>query len=120
MYPKFLQYTLIFPIMLQYMVVKSECKRSDKSVKDNKMVVKCECKRSAVRQLEQNRSSKKGRGEKRENELLFQQRKKAMGAAASGRKTVPYRVIDNVSKLTNGGGREVHIQFSNPQSSPQT
>ena len=33
------------------------CRKCHESVKDEKMVVKCECKRSAVRQLEQNRSS---------------------------------------------------------------
>ena len=33
------------------------CRKCHEGVKDEKMVVKCECKRSAVRQLEQNRSS---------------------------------------------------------------
>ena len=33
------------------------CRKCHESVKDEKMVVKCECKRSAVRQLEQSRSS---------------------------------------------------------------
>ena len=74
------------------MVVKSECKRSDESVKEEKMVVQCERKKSAVPQLVQNRTStvrmhmrktlsgggrsvtdnKKGRGEKWKSKLLIQ------------------------------------------------
>ena len=33
------------------------CRKCHESVADEKMVVKCECKRSAVRQLEQSRTS---------------------------------------------------------------
>ena len=55
---------------------------------------------------------KKGRGEKRENELLIQRRKEA-GAAASagGGTTVPYRVIDNPAKLTNADWDRVVAVF---------
>jgi parafibromin len=47
---------------------------------------------------------KKSRGEKRENELLIQRRKE-------GGLTVPYRVIDNPSKLTNADWDRVVAVF---------
>ena len=82
------------------------CRKCHESVKDEKMVVKCECKRSAART-----DGEKGRGEKRENELLIQRRKEAGAASAGGGTTVPYRVIDNPAKLTNADWDRVVAVF---------
>ena len=82
--------------------------RSGREVMDES--VKCKRKReveSALKSLQsdydQVNHTNEGRGEMRENKLLLQRRKEATGAVASGggRKTVLYRVINNLSKLTN-------------------